>query len=168
MCEFGDRTARPTATPPDADRSGPTRVTHDHTRPHRTSRYMRRVISRPLPDTRPGSSHPGRDRSDATAISLRKLCEVRYPGAGSEGEAHRAARRVCADVSGSLRHGDCSSQSFAQTDLRPTADSPGEVRVQGRTCNPNPEIWEFEILAPSKFRDVEIPRFQQMSEIWEM
>ena len=44
----------------------------------------------------------------------------------------------------------------------------GEVRVQGRTCNPNPEIWEFEILAPSKFRDVEIPRFQQMSEIWEM
>ena len=29
------------------------------------------------------------------------------------------------------------------------------MRVQGRTCNPNPEIWEFEILAPSKFRDVE-------------
>ena len=53
------------------------------------------------------------------------------------------------------------------TDLDRTPPD-GEVRVQGRTCNPNPEIWEFEILAPSKFRDVEIPRFQQMSEIWEM
>ena len=39
----------------------------------------------------------------------------------------------------------------------------GEVTVQGRTWNLKSGISEFGILAPSKFHDVEIPRFQQKS-----
>ena len=39
----------------------------------------------------------------------------------------------------------------------------GEVTVQARTWNLKSGISEFGILAPSKFHDVEIPRFQQKS-----
>ena len=93
----GTPAPRPTATPPDADRSGLTRVTHDHTRPHRTSRYMLTcdVISRPLPRTHAaGSSHRTVDRSDARRCeSPRKLCEGEgaIPGRGRKPTARRGA-----------------------------------------------------------------------------
>ena len=45
----------------------------------------------------------------------------------------------------------------------------GEVRVQGRTCNPNPGIWNLESSPPrnsTKFQDVdEIPTFPEATQI---